>query len=100
MKNKSFVVSGNWTVKELSLLCPCRDGIWNAERRYPLNRRLGGPQSWSGRFGEDEILLPLLVVEPRADWGVLVSKVIFLAFENAVSTSTRKYRKRNVLLFV
>jgi len=29
------------------------------ESRYPLNRRLGGPQSHSGRFGEEKYLLPL-----------------------------------------
>jgi hypothetical protein len=27
--------------------------------RYPLNRRLGGPQSLSGRFGEENNLLPV-----------------------------------------
>jgi hypothetical protein len=26
--------------------------------RYPLNKRLGGPQSWSGRHGEVRILAP------------------------------------------
>jgi hypothetical protein len=26
--------------------------------RYPLDRRLGGPQSRSGRFGEEKILDP------------------------------------------
>jgi hypothetical protein len=24
--------------------------------RYPVNRRLGGIQSWSGYFGEEEII--------------------------------------------
>jgi len=27
--------------------------------RYPLDRRLGGPQSWSGRGGEEKKFLPL-----------------------------------------
>jgi hypothetical protein len=34
------------------------------EIRYPLNRRLGGPQSGSGRFGEHKNPLPLPVHKP------------------------------------
>ena len=30
------------------------------EHRYPLNRRLGGSQSWSVHFGEKKNLLPVL----------------------------------------
>jgi hypothetical protein len=39
-------------------------GEWSASRpgrftpRYPLDRRLGGPQSWSGHRGEEKILDP------------------------------------------
>jgi hypothetical protein len=33
--------------------------------RYPLYRRLGGPQSRSGRYGEANIPLPLPGIEPR-----------------------------------
>jgi hypothetical protein len=33
--------------------------------RYPLNMRLGGPQSWSGRFREQKNLSPLMETEPR-----------------------------------
>jgi len=32
---------------------------------YLLNRRLDGPQSQSGHFGEDRNLLPLSGIEPR-----------------------------------
>jgi len=28
--------------------------------QHPLNRRLGGPKSWSGHFGEKKNLLSLL----------------------------------------
>jgi hypothetical protein len=35
------------------------------ESRYPSNRRLGGPQSRSGRFGEENDLLPLLGFKPQ-----------------------------------
>jgi hypothetical protein len=31
----------------------------------PLDRRLGGPQSGSGRFGEEKHLLPLTGIQPR-----------------------------------
>jgi hypothetical protein len=34
------------------------------ERRYPLNRRLSGLQSWCGHFGEEKNLLPLPGYEP------------------------------------
>jgi hypothetical protein len=34
--------------------------------RYPLARRLGGPQSRSGRDGEQKNLMPFPGVEPRA----------------------------------
>jgi hypothetical protein len=33
--------------------------------QYPLSRRLGGPQSHSGRFGEEKYLLPLPGFDPR-----------------------------------
>jgi hypothetical protein len=31
--------------------------------RYPVYRRLGGPQSQCGRYGEEQSLLPLLGIE-------------------------------------
>jgi hypothetical protein len=34
--------------------------------RYPLNRRLGGPQSRSERFGEEKNLLPVPTVESQS----------------------------------
>ena len=39
--------------------------------QYPLNGRLGGLQSQSKRFGEDEHLLPLMEFEPRTVQPVL-----------------------------
>jgi hypothetical protein len=35
------------------------------EPRYPLNRKLGGPQSWSGQFCRREKVLPLPGLEHR-----------------------------------
>jgi len=35
------------------------------EPLVPPNRKLGGPQSWSECFGEEQDLLPLLVIKPR-----------------------------------
>jgi hypothetical protein len=51
-------------------------GVWSASRpgrftprgkntRYPLDRRLSGPLSRSGRCGEEKNLLLLLGIEPR-----------------------------------
>jgi hypothetical protein len=34
--------------------------------RCTFDRRLSGPQSWSGRFGRDASLLSLLGIEPRS----------------------------------
>jgi len=34
------------------------------ELGFPLNRRLGGLQSWCGHFGEEKSLLPLPGYEP------------------------------------
>jgi hypothetical protein len=31
--------------------------LWGKNPLYPLDRRLGEPQSWSGRCGEEKILL-------------------------------------------
>jgi hypothetical protein len=33
--------------------------------RYSLERRLGGPQNWSGPCEEEKNILPLPVIEPR-----------------------------------
>jgi hypothetical protein len=46
----SFLTSaldgGEWSASR-----PCRALPWGKDPRYPLNRRLGGPQSRSGRRG-------------------------------------------------
>jgi hypothetical protein len=34
--------------------------------RYPFYRRLGGPQSWSGRYGEVKIFDPIGTRNPAA----------------------------------
>jgi hypothetical protein len=41
--------------------------------QYPLNRRLGGPQSQSKHFGDDKNLLPLMEFEPWTVQPVLQS---------------------------
>jgi hypothetical protein len=38
-----------------SASCPSRFTPWGNSPRYPLDRRLGGPQSWSGRCGEKSL---------------------------------------------
>jgi hypothetical protein len=60
--------------------------------RYPLNRRLGGPQSRSGSYEEKKIF-PLLGIEPVArcytDWAILAL--------NEFGTSGLGYRAYNVV---
>ena len=41
-------------------------GLFTSGLRYPVNRSLGGPQSRSGRFGEEKNLLPVRGIEPRS----------------------------------
>jgi hypothetical protein len=38
---------------------------WGISPCYPLGRRVGGPQSWSGRCEVEKNLLPLSGIEPR-----------------------------------
>ena len=40
-------------------LMPQPHYLWK-EPQYPLNSKLGGPQNWSGSFGEETHILPLL----------------------------------------
>jgi hypothetical protein len=53
---------GRWVVSFTPLpLHPRRKNL-----RYPLHRRVGGPQSRSGRGDEEENSQPLLGIEPRS----------------------------------
>jgi len=45
---------------------PCSNFTPGKEPLYPLIRRLGVSQSWSGCFGEETNILPLLIFEPLA----------------------------------
>ena len=47
------------------------------ETLYAFNRRLGGPQRWTGRFGEQTNLLPLPALEPN-----LVTLLTTLSFND------------------
>jgi hypothetical protein len=59
-----------------SSLQPLDGGEWSVsclirftsgkELCYPLYRRLGGLQSWSGQFGEQKNLMPIPGFEPQA----------------------------------
>jgi hypothetical protein len=46
--------------------CPGRGLVPGMDTRYPLDRRLGGPQSWSGHRGYRKYPLPLLGIKPRS----------------------------------
>jgi len=47
------LVRGEWLTSHSSCFIPGKEP-W-----YPLNRKLGGPQSQSGHFGEDKDLLKI-----------------------------------------
>jgi hypothetical protein len=66
---------------------------WGKSSRYPLEKRLGGPQSQSGRHGEEKILdsnSDLSVVQPVAshytDYTTLAPKMIDCIFYNFMYT--------------
>jgi hypothetical protein len=43
-----------------------RDFSVHCKNRYQFDRRLGGPQSWSGQRGKKKNHLPLLGIESRS----------------------------------
>jgi len=52
--NLTLVIDGGeWFTSRSGCFIPRK------EPRFPLNRRLGGPQSWSGHFEEDKDLLKI-----------------------------------------
>jgi hypothetical protein len=66
--------SWRWVVSfTLRSLCARRKGPW-----YPLDRRLGGPQSRSGRCGEEKILYPVIPIE--LSW-LTISHVLYQFIE-------------------
>ena len=63
-------VLGNWVTVPLILNLGTRGDGWSSSPswqrvRNPLGRKLGGPQSRSGRFGGKRDILPLLGIKPR-----------------------------------
>jgi hypothetical protein len=55
----SALDGGEWSASRPSLFTPQGKSFW-----YPLDRRLGGPQSRPGRGGEEKNSQPLLGLEP------------------------------------
>jgi hypothetical protein len=49
----SALAGGEWSASRFGRFTPGERTPW-----YPLDRRLGGPQSWSGRRGEENTLHP------------------------------------------
>jgi hypothetical protein len=60
----SALDGGEWLASRLGRFTP-RNSLW-----YPLNRRLGGPQNRSGRYGLEKNLMParsrIPAVQPAA----------------------------------
>jgi hypothetical protein len=44
--------------------------------RYPLDRRLGGPQSWSGHRGQRKNPFPLPGIEPRQGVNAAINELL------------------------
>jgi hypothetical protein len=61
---------------EWSVSCPGCTLLLGKDPRYPLDRRLGGPQSWSGQRLEKNPL-PLLVIEPRSSGCPICSLTLY-----------------------
>jgi hypothetical protein len=60
----SVLDAGEWSASRLGRFTPRGKSLW-----YPLNRRLGGPQSRSGRGGEEINSQPLPRLElPIIQW--------------------------------
>jgi hypothetical protein len=53
------LVGGEWSASRRGRFTP-----WGKSPRYPLNIRLGGPQSRSGRHGEVKNLAPIGIGTP------------------------------------
>jgi hypothetical protein len=62
---------GEWLVS-----CPGYTLLLGKDPQYPLDRRLGGPQSWSGQRLEKNPL-PLLVIEPRSSGCPICSLTLY-----------------------
>jgi hypothetical protein len=66
-------------VGEWSASHPYRFALWEKSTRYPLDRRLDGPHSRSGRYGEEKDLAPIENLTPTlqpvahhyTDWAIL-----------------------------
>jgi hypothetical protein len=50
---------------------------------FPLSAKLGGPQGWSGRFGEEKKVLPVQRFET-----LIVQHLAFSSFKSAYSITT------------
>jgi hypothetical protein len=75
-------------------------------RRYPLDRRLGGSQSWPGRYGEEQNLVPAgnmtPVVQPVArrytDWAVPTPSEACTVFIFRLGRVSQTTSKKNLTL--
>jgi hypothetical protein len=64
---------------------------WSASSpRYPLNKRLGGPQSRSGRFAEEKILDPTGIRTPSryTDYAIQAPRV-FITMRNSLAINLK-----------
>jgi hypothetical protein len=73
---------------------------------YPLDRRLGGPQSWSGRGGEEKNSQPLLgleslIIQPMAQHcNTELYQLISICTTLIKSVITRKFIHLDKIMYV
>jgi hypothetical protein len=70
------------------------------EPRYPLNRRLGGPQSRFGRLGEDKILDPTGTRTPTPPPSNPQAVAIPTELSRLLVVSTRKYNTLKITVTI
>jgi hypothetical protein len=64
--------------------------------QYPLNRKLGGPQSRFGRFGEEKNLLPRAEFEPRTVQPKMEVAVIWLQWYRFVRSTEQCSKLKDI----
>ena len=84
------LLGGKWLTS-----CP---GCFTA-RKELLNRRLGGPQNLSGRFGEEKNLLPLQEFEPGPS-GLIAIRITLFRLQASTLTSNKTAVSRSAFVKV
>jgi len=69
------MLDGDWWSNLHPETCPSEE---RTPMRCPLTRRLGGPESWSGRSGDKKNLLPLPGIEFQSAQSLILANFLHL----------------------